>query len=172
MWIIIGDPDEIVSRCRIFLGICHPANRAARRRASARSNRRRNHDRQRRKSRDLVSPGVYYKVVHGMGLKIVPTSQLDWPRRTRKRPKNTRRRSSCRATIDRCSAMSRVCRFHSSTRTIRISQPRLNGISPFIPRSPTTTTCGTTNAISKTRRQMRRPIRMPTLRSATTPATA
>src|SRR3984885_12187275 len=31
------------------------------------------------KVRDLVSPGVYYKVVHGMGLKIVPTSQLDWP---------------------------------------------------------------------------------------------
>jgi hypothetical protein len=31
------------------------------------------------KVRDLVSPGVYYKVTHGMGLKIVPTSQLDWP---------------------------------------------------------------------------------------------
>src|SRR5208282_824628 len=31
------------------------------------------------KVRDLVSPGVYYKVVHGIGLKIVPTSQLDWP---------------------------------------------------------------------------------------------
>src|SRR5258708_3553977 len=31
------------------------------------------------KVRDLVSRGVYYKVTHGMGLKIVSTSQLDWP---------------------------------------------------------------------------------------------
>jgi len=29
--------------------------------------------------RDLVSPGVYYKVAHGMTLKIIPTSRVDWP---------------------------------------------------------------------------------------------
>ncbi len=29
--------------------------------------------------KEFVSPGVYYKVTHGMALKIVPTSQLDWP---------------------------------------------------------------------------------------------
>ena len=31
------------------------------------------------KVRDLVSPGVYYKVLQGMSMKIVPTSQIDWP---------------------------------------------------------------------------------------------
>lgn len=29
--------------------------------------------------RDLVSPGVYYKVQHGMTLKIVPSVRIDWP---------------------------------------------------------------------------------------------
>ena len=29
--------------------------------------------------RDLVSPGVYYKVEHGMSMKIVPTQRVDWP---------------------------------------------------------------------------------------------
>src|ERR1700693_5578532 len=28
---------------------------------------------------DLVSPGVYYKVQHGMTMKIVPTLRVDWP---------------------------------------------------------------------------------------------
>jgi hypothetical protein len=31
------------------------------------------------KIRELVSPGVYYKVQHGMTMKIVPTSRADWP---------------------------------------------------------------------------------------------
>ncbi len=31
------------------------------------------------KVRDLVSPGVYYKVQHGMEMKIVPTERVDWP---------------------------------------------------------------------------------------------
>ena len=31
------------------------------------------------KVRDLVSPGVYYKVENGMSMKIVPTGQIDWP---------------------------------------------------------------------------------------------
>ena len=31
------------------------------------------------KVRDLVSPGVYYKVVGGMSMKIVPTGRIDWP---------------------------------------------------------------------------------------------
>ena len=31
------------------------------------------------KVKDLVSPGVYYKVAHGMSLKIVPTQRVDWP---------------------------------------------------------------------------------------------
>ncbi|MGC2303574.1 DUF1329 domain-containing protein, partial [Candidatus Binatus sp.] len=31
------------------------------------------------KARDLVSPGVYYKVENGMSMKIVPTGQIDWP---------------------------------------------------------------------------------------------
>ena len=31
------------------------------------------------KVRDLVSPGVYYKVVHGMSMKIVPSERIDWP---------------------------------------------------------------------------------------------
>ncbi len=31
------------------------------------------------KVKDLVSPGVYYKVAHGMQLKIVPTQRIDWP---------------------------------------------------------------------------------------------
>ncbi len=29
--------------------------------------------------KDLVSPGVYYKVQHGMTMKIVPTARVDWP---------------------------------------------------------------------------------------------
>jgi hypothetical protein len=29
--------------------------------------------------KDLVSPGVYYKVEHGMTMKIVSTERLDWP---------------------------------------------------------------------------------------------
>ncbi len=28
---------------------------------------------------NLVSPGVYYKVAHGMSMKIVPTQRIDWP---------------------------------------------------------------------------------------------
>ena len=28
---------------------------------------------------ELVSPGVYYKVVHNMSMKIVPTTRADWP---------------------------------------------------------------------------------------------
>ena len=28
---------------------------------------------------DLVSPGVYYRVQHGMTMKIVPTMRVDWP---------------------------------------------------------------------------------------------
>jgi len=28
---------------------------------------------------DLVSPGVYYRVQHGMTMKIVPTTRVDWP---------------------------------------------------------------------------------------------
>lgn len=31
------------------------------------------------KVRDLVSPGVYYKVEHGMTMKIGPTERIDWP---------------------------------------------------------------------------------------------
>jgi uncharacterized protein DUF1329 len=31
------------------------------------------------KVKALVSPGVYYKVAHGMTMKIVPTEQVDWP---------------------------------------------------------------------------------------------
>ena len=29
--------------------------------------------------KDLVSPGVFYKVQHGMTMKIVPTVRVDWP---------------------------------------------------------------------------------------------
>ncbi len=31
------------------------------------------------KVKDLVSPGVYYKVENGMQLKIIPTQRVDWP---------------------------------------------------------------------------------------------
>ena len=31
------------------------------------------------KVRELVSPGVYYKVVNGMSMKIVPTHRVEWP---------------------------------------------------------------------------------------------
>ena len=31
------------------------------------------------KVKDLVAPGVYYKVAHGMTMKIVPTERVDWP---------------------------------------------------------------------------------------------
>jgi hypothetical protein len=31
------------------------------------------------KIKDLVSPGVYYKVTHSMTMKIVPTQRVDWP---------------------------------------------------------------------------------------------
>jgi len=31
------------------------------------------------KVRDLVAPGVYYKIVNGMSMKIVPTARIDWP---------------------------------------------------------------------------------------------
>jgi hypothetical protein len=29
--------------------------------------------------REFVSPGVYYKVIQGMSMKIVPTTRVDWP---------------------------------------------------------------------------------------------
>ena len=29
--------------------------------------------------KDVVTPGVYYKVNHGMQMKIVPTTRIDWP---------------------------------------------------------------------------------------------
>ena len=29
--------------------------------------------------KDLLSPGVYYKVTHGMTMKIIPTVRVDWP---------------------------------------------------------------------------------------------
>jgi hypothetical protein len=29
--------------------------------------------------KDMVSPGVYYKVVHGMSMKVVPSERIDWP---------------------------------------------------------------------------------------------
>src|SRR6204780_5427422 len=28
---------------------------------------------------DLVSPGFFYRVQHGMTMKIVPTTRVDWP---------------------------------------------------------------------------------------------
>ena len=31
------------------------------------------------KVKDLVSPGVYYKVTQGMTMKIVPTEHMEWP---------------------------------------------------------------------------------------------
>src|SRR5579863_82042 len=31
------------------------------------------------KVKDLVSPGVFYKVQHGMSMKIIPTERVDWP---------------------------------------------------------------------------------------------
>src|SRR6202047_545383 len=31
------------------------------------------------KVRDLVSPGVFYKVEHGMTVKVIPSSRIDWP---------------------------------------------------------------------------------------------
>src|SRR6516225_10861944 len=31
------------------------------------------------KVKDLVAPGVYYKVLAGMSMKIVPSSRIDWP---------------------------------------------------------------------------------------------
>src|SRR6266851_6285084 len=31
------------------------------------------------KVKDLVAPGVYYKVQNGMSMKIVPTQRVDWP---------------------------------------------------------------------------------------------
>ena len=31
------------------------------------------------KVQDLVGPGVFYKVEHGMSMKIVPTERVDWP---------------------------------------------------------------------------------------------
>src|SRR5487761_596848 len=31
------------------------------------------------KVKDLVSPGVYWRVQNGMSMKIVPTERIDWP---------------------------------------------------------------------------------------------
>jgi hypothetical protein len=31
------------------------------------------------KVRDIVSPGVYWRVQHGMTFRIVPTERIDWP---------------------------------------------------------------------------------------------
>ena len=31
------------------------------------------------KVKDLVSPGEYARILHGMSLKIVPTERIDWP---------------------------------------------------------------------------------------------
>src|SRR5467141_2151853 len=31
------------------------------------------------KVKDLVSPGVYYKIENGMTMKIVPSGRIDWP---------------------------------------------------------------------------------------------
>src|SRR5262249_2784558 len=31
------------------------------------------------KVRDLVSPGVYYKVTNGMSMTVMPTERIEWP---------------------------------------------------------------------------------------------
>src|SRR5690242_17489697 len=31
------------------------------------------------KVKDIVSPGTYYKLTHGMTMKIIPTGRIDWP---------------------------------------------------------------------------------------------
>ncbi len=56
--------------------------------------------------KDLVSPGVYYKVQHGMTMKIVPTARVDWPPPYKDATENIRRRYSSRRIIAPSSAMS------------------------------------------------------------------
>ena len=31
------------------------------------------------KVRDLVSPGQYLRITHGMSIKVAPTERIDWP---------------------------------------------------------------------------------------------
>ena len=33
------------------------------------------------KVRDLITPGQYMRVMHGMSIKIAPTERVDWPPR-------------------------------------------------------------------------------------------
>jgi len=51
------------------------------------------------KVKDLVSPGVYYKIENGMTMKIVPSGRIDWLLLTRKQPRSTPPRCGSAATI-------------------------------------------------------------------------
>jgi hypothetical protein len=42
--------------------------------------------------KDLVSPGVYWRVRNGMSMKIQPAERIDWPPPYKERPKNIRLR--------------------------------------------------------------------------------
>jgi hypothetical protein len=51
------------------------------------------------KVRDVVSPGVYYKVSQGMSMNIIPSERIDWPPPYRDATENTPARCASAPTI-------------------------------------------------------------------------
>ncbi len=76
--------------------------------------------------KDLVSPGVYYKVSHGMELKITPTERVDWPPpykdATEKYSAQVSSRKTSAGILE--SVMSRASPFHWSTLMTPMWRPR------------------------------------------------
>jgi len=123
------------------------------------------------KVKDLVAPGVYYKVERGMTMKITPTERIDWP-------------PPYKDATEKYSAQVRLTSDHRSLLGYVAGQPfplidandhdvgvRSSGTTCFARSPATTMISGSMIAIRSIRRGVRRPLRPSTSKSATTPAT-
>ncbi len=70
------------------------------------------------KVQNLLAPGVYYKVQHGMQMKITPTERIDWPPPYKDATENIRGRFNCRKINAVLSVISQDNPSLLSTRTI------------------------------------------------------
>ena len=91
--------------------------------------------------KDLVSPGTYLRIQHGMSLKIAPSERIDWPPPYKEATEkySSPRRSGSRPTAAAWMVMYRENHSRSSTPMTPMPQRRLCGTSRFV-RSPATTT--------------------------------
>ena len=122
--------------------------------------------------RDLVSPGVYYKVARGMSMKIIPTQRIDWPPPYKDA---TEKYSEQVTPVPGSSHRDRIRRGTAvpadrSERPVRRNQDHVEQrIPPDFSR--TTTICVSMTATSSTPGSTNLISRSHTERSATTPAT-